>query len=144
MQIRPATRNDVHVCFAIRLAVRENVLSDPTRITYGDYLREIEVTGRGWVALLDGTVRGFAVGRRIDGNIWALFVEPGFEGRGIGRALHDVMVGWLFEQGNARLWLTTGAGTRAERLYQRAGWYDTLERDHGDVRYELTEATWKR
>jgi len=39
------------------------------------------------VALVHGEVVGFAIGRADDGNVWALFVEPAHEGRGIGGAL---------------------------------------------------------
>lgn len=144
MLIRPATRADVDAAFAIRLAVRENVLSNPAAITHADYLREIEVTGRGWVAEVDGAVRGFSVGRRTDGNIWALFVQPGWEGRGIGRAVHDPMVTWLLAQGCRPLWLTTTPGTRAETFYRRAGWRAVGLTSGGEVRMELQPEDWQR
>ena len=144
LQIRQATRADVDVCFAIRLAVRENVLSNPAAITHDHYVREIELSGRGWVGQIDGAIRGFAVGRRTDGNIWALFVEPGFEGQGLGRALHDAMVAWLFAAGCTPLWLGTTPATRAERFYRNAGWRVVGPAPGGEIRMELTESRWRR
>lgn len=141
--IRVAVRADVPAVFEIRHAVRENRLTSGV-ITDDDYFREIEVTGRGWVAVVDGAIRGFSVGRRTDGNIWALFVHPDFDRRGIGRGLHDAMVEWLFGKGCARLWLTTTPATRAEAFYRRAGWRDVGPAPGGEIRMELTERDWQR
>jgi GNAT superfamily N-acetyltransferase len=106
---------------AVRIAVRENRLSDPGRITHADYLAAISELGRGWVAEAEGAVVGFAVGYR-SGRIWALFVHPGHEGKGHGKALHAAMVSWLWEQGLGQLCLTTDPGTRAEAFYCSLGW----------------------
>jgi hypothetical protein len=35
--------------------------------------------------------------------------------------MHDVMVFWLWEQGVAKLWLTTDPCTSAQRFYESAG-----------------------
>ena len=40
-----------------------------------------------WVWVEDGQILGFWAGDPRDGSIWALFVDPANEGRGIGRAL---------------------------------------------------------
>jgi len=135
--LRVATRDDVEALHRVRLAVRENVLSRPERVTHADYVEHLERRGRGWLAEVEGLVVGFAVGRADDGNVWALFVDPAHEGRGIGRALHEVMVTWMFAQGLARLWLTTDPGTRAERFYARLGWRATVHTDDGEQRFEL-------
>lgn len=119
--IRVATRADIPAMHRIRLAVRENRLTSSV-VTEASYIPEIEATGRGWVSVVDGAVRGFAIGNHVTGNIWALFVDPDHEGRGHGRALHDTMVEWLQAQGLPRLWLTTGPDTRARRFYEKAGW----------------------
>ena len=102
-----------------------------------DYAVAIEETGRGWVVELQGRIVAFAVGNARTGNIWALFVEPGHEGKGYGRQLHDVMVAWLWEQEHNQLWLTTEPGTRAERFYQQAGWERAGSTSGGEVRFEL-------
>lgn len=120
----------------VRLAVRENALSDPGRVTAADYLAALDATGRTWVVTSDAEIVAFATGYR-DGSIWALFVHPDHEGRGHGAALHDTVVPWLWSLGHARLWLTTAPGTRAERFYRARGWQDHGLAPGGDLRFEL-------
>ncbi len=118
------------------MAVRENRLVS-TVITEADYIREIEVTGRGWVAEDRGVVVGFAIGNKVTGNIWALFVDPDHEGRGHGRRLHDTMVRWLFDEGLTRLQLSTDPNTRARRFYERAGWSFVRVLPSGEAEFQL-------
>jgi hypothetical protein len=47
------------------------------------------------------------------------------------------MVDWLFTQCAARLWLTTGRGTRAEQFYLRRGWVPWPPHPAGETRLEL-------
>src|SRR5207248_2775685 len=49
-------------------------------------------------------------------------VDPGHDGRGYGRRLHDEMLAWLWSRGVERAWLSTAPATRAERFYEKAGW----------------------
>lgn len=142
-KVRVAVRADIDAMHAVRTAVRENRLVSAV-IGGADYAREIEVTGRGWVAELDGRIVGFAVGNARDGNIWALFVHPHHEGRGIGRQLHDALVAWLFVTGLTRLWLTTDPRTRAFGFYRAAGWRATGTTQHGEQRFELAPGDWRR
>ena len=134
--LRPATRADIAGMHRVRLAVRENRLTS-TVIGEADYVPAIESTGRGWVIVEHGEVRGFAVGNALSGNIWALFVDPAHEGRGFGRRLHEAMVQWLFAQGLRRLTLGTEAQTRAHRFYEAAGWRRTGPGKRGEVAFEL-------
>jgi GNAT superfamily N-acetyltransferase len=122
VQLRVATIYDIPAMHRVRTSVRENRLSDPSRITESDYVPHLTSLGRGWVVEIDGAIVGLAIGRVTDGNIWALFVDPEYEGRGIGTMLHDAMVNWLFDQGLQRLWLSTEPGTRAEQFYLRKRW----------------------
>ncbi len=134
--IRTATNADITEMHRIRLAVLENRLISMI-ITEQHYITEIQTTGRGWVAVENNVVLGFAIGNQRTGNIWALFVDPAHEGRGIGRNLHDTMVQWLFEQSLNRLSLGTAPGTRAQQFYEKAGWtYLGLHPD-GEALYEL-------
>src|SRR5262245_32728549 len=103
MPLRHATLADIAAMHELRLSVGENALSDPRRINPEDYRTMLETRGRGWVYELEGRIVGFAVGDHTRRNIWALFVAPGFEGHGIGKALHDAMVSWLFEAGSEPL-----------------------------------------
>jgi len=118
------------------MAVRENRLVS-TVIEPEDYIDAIEHKGRGWLIEVAGKVVAFAIGDVQTGNIWALFVDPAHEGRGHGRRLHAVMVGWLFANGLERLWLGTDPGTRAQRFYEAAGWHVDGPGAHGELRYEL-------
>ncbi|HUP97070.1 MAG TPA: GNAT family N-acetyltransferase [Usitatibacter sp.] len=135
--LRVAHVEDIPAMHVVRMAVRENPLSDPSRIQPRDYEEMIEKRGRGWVYEIDGRIVGFSVGDHSRRNIWALFIEPGFEGRGIGRVLHDAMVKWLFEQSPEPLWLTTTPSTRAESFYRAAGWRFAGEAPHGEIRFEM-------
>lgn len=144
MIIAEATTTDIPEMHRVRMAVRENVLSDPTRVTPSDYRRMIEVDGKGWVCRIDGAVRGFSFSDLAAKNIWALFIEPGFEGRGVGRRLHDRAVGWLFDNGAQTLWLTTSPGTRAEKFYHAAGWRLAATEPNGEHRLELERDRWMR
>ena len=134
--LRVATLADIPGMHRVRMSVRENILSDPSLITERDYADMITVHGRGWVHESNGRIVGFAVGDHARRNIWALFIEPGYEGRGIGRALHDAMVAWLFEQSRDPLWLTTTPATRAESFYRVAGWRHVGAAPHGEIRFE--------
>ena len=120
----------------VRLAVRENALSDPNRITESDYLAALEALGRTWVVEVNGEIAAFATGYK-SGSIWALFVHPDDEGHGYGKALHSSVVTWLRSLGHKRIWLTTGPGTRAERFYLSQGWQPCGTVPSGDIRLEL-------
>jgi GNAT superfamily N-acetyltransferase len=134
--LRPALASDIAGIQRVRHSVRENRLVSV--VIADEEVREaLERTGRGWVVESDGDVVAFAIGNRVNGNVWALFVDPDHERRGYGRALHDTMVDWLWAQGLRTLWLTTAPGTRAQTFYERAGWQRAGLADHGDLRYEL-------
>lgn len=135
---RVATVDDLDDIFRIRAAVTENMLSDPNKVTHDDAVRAITEDGRGWVAVVDGRTVGFSVGRTSEADIWALFMDAGFEGRGIGRQLLSLATDWLFAQGLDELWLYTAADTRADRLYRAAGWCRGEIDAKGDVRYTLS------
>jgi GNAT superfamily N-acetyltransferase len=122
MILRPATPLDIPAMHRIRLAVRENRLSDPTRVTPADYVRYVEETGASWVAELEGAMAGFGIADRPSRSLWALFVDPGFEGCGVGRALLQRLTGVLFECGREPINPSTAPGTRAARFYLAAGW----------------------
>ncbi len=105
----------------IRFAVKENKLSDPSRVTDVDYLWFSENPGI-WVWEEYGRILGFSAADTRDGSIWALFVDPEHEGRGIGRALLAAACDVLRGAGHHSAVLGTDPGTRADRFYRRAGW----------------------
>jgi GNAT superfamily N-acetyltransferase len=122
---RRATLDDIPAMSRIRLAVRENVLSDPSRITEQMYRDYLDLAGRGWVAEIDARVVGFSYADKVNASIWALFMLEEYEGRGIAKRLLQLAVDWLFEQGGESVHLTTSAGTRADRFYVAQGWTRT-------------------
>jgi GNAT superfamily N-acetyltransferase len=134
VNIRPATRQDMTGLWEVRYAVKENTLT-PGRISDEELLRNIESDGRGWVAEEDGRILGFAIGLNT-GSVWALFVRPEAEGRGIATRLQEAMLDWYAQQPVERLWLTTGPGTRAEKYYASHGWQSAGLCGKGEVRFE--------
>ncbi|MGF6181719.1 GNAT superfamily N-acetyltransferase [Massilia sp. UYP32] len=133
---RRATAADIPQMSRIRLSVFENRLRDPARVTPRMYQDFLEKDGRGWIAQVDGVTVAFSYANRLDGSIWALFVNPAHEGKGLAKALLGLATAWLFELGFAEITLDTGAGTRADLFYARQGW---TRDDAGaaDVRYTL-------
>jgi GNAT superfamily N-acetyltransferase len=113
---------DIPAMSQIRLSVVENILSDPTRVTNQMYEDFLEKTGCGWVAEIDGQVVAFCYADRVNASIWALFVRPGYEGKGFGQSLLKQAVDWLFGIGHECVYLTTGVNTRADRFYSEQGW----------------------
>ena len=130
--IRRATHADIARIMAIRHAVRENRLSDPNVVTAADCARFID-RAEIWVWVAEGVVQGFSAGDPDNGEIWALFVDPGHEGRGIGRALLAQACATLRSAGHGAATLGTDAGTRAERFYRTAGWIDGGTNAKGEV-----------
>jgi GNAT superfamily N-acetyltransferase len=135
--LRLATVSDIPAIQRVRASVRENRLVS-TIITDQDVEDALLRRGRGWVIESDGHVVAFAIADATSGNVWALFVEPEHEGRGYGRRLLSTMVDWLWLRGLQCLWLTTGAGTRAQRFYEAAGWVQSGVTPDGELRYELS------
>lgn len=119
--IRPATDADRARIFQIRFAVHENKLSDPSLVSDEEvdwYQREAIFL----VAEVEGAVVGFVCANHQTGLVWALFVDPGQEGRGHGRALLDAALAGLAAQGHLQAHLNTDPDTRAARFYARHGW----------------------
>lgn len=119
---RQASSSDIPAMSRIRLSVTENVLSDPRRVTTEMYEDFLEKSGRGWIAECDGEIVAFCYADKVNASIWALFVLPGYEGKGLGKTLLKQAVEWLFETGHVRVHLSTGANTRADRFYAAQGW----------------------
>ncbi|MCL4066838.1 GNAT family N-acetyltransferase [Pseudomonas sp. GX19020] len=137
VMIRPALRADVPAIFRIRLAVRENALSEAELAALG-ITREtvaelVEAPGTAWVAQEAGKILGFSMIDREEGCLFAAFVAPEAEGRGIGRALTSAAEAALFAD-HAEIWLETAAGSRAEGFYRRLGWGGDTPVGDGDLR----------
>lgn len=142
MLIREANIDDIRQIQVVRNAVKENALSDPSLVTDEDCRIFITERGKGWVCELNDQIVGFAIADLKEHNIWALFVHPGFDNRGIGRQLHDVMVDWYFSRTKHTVWLGTVPGTRAELFYRKAGWKEVGVHGKGETKFEMTFEDW--
>jgi GNAT superfamily N-acetyltransferase len=143
MIFREAQIEDITQMHVVRMSVKENVLPDPNLITRSDYEEFLFHRGKGWVCETDKAIVGFAIVDLKEKNIWALFVLPEFEGKGIGKKLHDKMMAWYFSQPNKTVWLGTSPNTRAETFYRKTGWKQTGVRANGELRFEMNEDDWR-
>ena len=143
MAVREATINDIPRIQVVRNSVKENPLSDPALVPDSDVEDYMFRRGKGWVYEDDKTIVGFAIVSVIDRNVWALFIEPGHDKKGIGRQLHDEMINWYFQQTGETIWLGTAPGTRAESFYRKAGWTETGTHGKGEIKFEMTYSGFK-
>ena len=143
MIFRKALAEDVPAMHRVRVVVKENSLPNPDLIKLDDYKKFLTHRGNGWVCESEGAIAGFAIVDLQEKNVWALFVMPGFEGKGIGKQLHDKMLDWYFSKTTETIWLGTAPGTRAELFYRKAGWKQTALRPNGEIRFEMTTEYWK-
>jgi GNAT superfamily N-acetyltransferase len=142
MIFREAKITDITQMHIVRVAVKENILPYPDLITVKDYEEFLTQRGKGWVCENDNVVVGFAIVDLKDNNVWALFVHPDFDGKGIGRRLHDEMLEWYFSETDKTIWLGTSPKTRAEKFYRKAGWKETAIRPNGEIRFEMSDDDW--
>ena len=144
MRFREAQLSDIPQLYSVRLSVKENVLPDPGFITEREYEKYLMHFGKGWLCEIEDKVVGFAIVGLSQRNIWALFVHPEHENKGIGRTLHDMMLEWYFGQTRETVWLGTGPNTRAEQFYRKAGWRETAKRQNGELKFELSYTEWQQ
>ncbi len=144
MIFREANRNDIAQIQIVRNSVKENMLSDPALVSDKDCEEFITQRGKGWVCEVDKRIVGFSIIDLKENNIWALFLHPDFEKRGIGRKLHDLMLDWYFSQTQTTVWLGTAPKTRAEEFYRRAGWKEIGTHGKGEIKFEMSYKDWKK
>lgn len=144
MIFREAQLGDIKQIQVVRNSVTENTLSNPDLVTDKDCEEFLFSRGKGWVCEIDGQIVGFSIADLEDNNIWALFLHPDYEKRGIGRKLHDMMLDWYFAQTEENVWLGTSPGTRAEAFYRKSGWTEIGTHGNGEVKFEMTAEDWKK
>ena len=137
---REATAADMPGITHVRISVLENALTREQLAARGVTEESVAASfladSKGWVAT-DGETVGFSVADRASASIFALFVLPAHERRGIGGRLHDLALGWLWENGAQSVWLTTDPQSKAARFYERRGWRAAGTAERGDTRYEI-------
>jgi GNAT superfamily N-acetyltransferase len=144
MIFREAHKGDIPQIQVVRNAVTENMLSDPALVPDTDVEDYITRRGKGWVCETNNCIVGFSIVSVADKNVWALFIQPGYDKQGIGKRLHDDMMNWYFSQTNDTIWLSTSPGTRAEQFYRKAGWTETGIYGKGEIKFEMTAENWKQ
>ena len=140
--LRAVTARDVETLFEIRCSVAENHQSREELAAIGvtlESVREMIESGDyvSTIAELDGRPVGFSMAQISEGYVFACFVRPEFEGRGIGRALMDAAEGGLRKAGVKAAWLSTGSEPqlRAVGFYQKLGWKEDGFLDDGQLRF---------
>lgn len=144
MTIREATVADIKQIQIVRNSVKENTLSNPDLVTDKDCEDFITQRGKGWVCEVDNHIIGFAIVDLKENNIWALFLVPEFERKGIGQALHKTMLDWYFMQTRDQVWLGTAFNTRAETFYRKAGWKEAGLHGTKEIKFEMTYDDWMK
>lgn len=139
--IRLATCADIEALFDIRTSVIDNHLSreqlDELGITAAALQQAIEESACVWVAELEGAAGGFAMVDAEAGELFALFVRPQCEGKGLGALLLEAAEQALFANHEVIYLVTDGhEAVRANGFYRRHGWARVAKVDERDVRYE--------
>jgi GNAT superfamily N-acetyltransferase len=139
---REANISDIPAMQIVRNAVKENVLSDPGLVTDKDCEEFLTARGKGWVCEMDGRIVGFSIVDLKENNVWALFVHPGHELKGIGKRLHKEMLDWYFDQTKEKIWLGTAPNSRAERFYRMKRWKEVGVHGKGEIKFEMSYDQW--
>ena len=144
MIFREAKVSDIEQMHSVRLAVLENVLVNLSLVTEELYIQLITTNGKGWVCVKDSEIIAFAIVDSIKKNVWALFVHPTYEAKGIGKTIHNMMLDWYFSQEENTLWLSTDAKTRADNFYRKFGWQEVMRFGKNEIKFEMSAKTWKK
>lgn len=98
MTYRKATIKDIPLIQVVRNSVKENQLSNPNLIPNELVKEFITKRGIGFVCEIDDNIVGFSIVDFIENNVWALFLLPEYEGKGIGKKLHQLMLDEYFSK----------------------------------------------
>lgn len=139
---REAKIDDIQQIQIVRNSVKENTLSNPALVSDKDCEEFLTIRGKGWVCEVDNTIVGFSIVDLKENNIWALFVKPEFEKKGIGKELYTRMMDWYFDQTKTPVWLGTAPNTRAEKFYEKLGWVKTGTVNKGETKFEMSYKSW--
>ncbi|UVK85127.1 GNAT family N-acetyltransferase [Pseudomonas sichuanensis] len=139
--LRQASPGDIELLFDIRTSVKQNHLSREQLHAMGITAATLaDAIGSGpcaWIAEWHQEPAGFAMVDHEEGEVFALFVRPQHEGKGLGRLLLQRAEQALFQR-HERIHLTTDGNEfiRANGFYRRLGWTCVDAVDDRDVRYE--------
>ncbi|TRX76737.1 GNAT family N-acetyltransferase [Pseudomonas mangiferae] len=138
-QIRAAVPDDVPAIFEVRTSVRENLLTrddmQAMGITEDAVSAMIQDAPCAWVATEGSETVGFSMIIPDESCLFAAFILPRHENKGLGRQLVQVAEAALFAD-HAVAWLETGRNTRAAGFYRHLGWGHEQDLGNGDIRLE--------
>ena len=125
--------------FHVRISVIENHLSREEMqrigITENVVADLIEKSCCAWVATDNEKIIGFSMILPNEGCLFAAFVLPEYEGRGIGRRLVEIAEKELFRH-HEIAWLETDKQSRAAKFYIQLGWGNKIDINDTDIRLE--------
>ncbi|MEA5101365.1 GNAT family N-acetyltransferase [Pantoea sp. S18] len=137
--IRTARLSDIEGMFDVRTSVIENHLSREemrqmgiTESVVGDM---IEKSLCAWVATENNKIIGFSMIFPDEGCLFAAFVLPEYEGKGIGRRLVMLAEQELFQH-HEIAWLETDKNSRAAKFYMQLGWGNETDLNGTDIKLE--------
>ena len=139
IKIRSAEPRDVEGIFQVRTSVTENTLTAAQLAAFG--ITKASITEMilsapcAWVAVDAEKVVGFSMIDVDEGSLFAAFVLPSYEGKGLGRKLVQAAEDALFER-HQTAWLKTGKTTRAAGFYRHLGWVNETDVDGVEIRLE--------
>jgi GNAT superfamily N-acetyltransferase len=137
---REATRSDMPGIAHVRISVVENAATaadlEQRGITNESVAASFEGDSKGWVAETGAGIVAFSIADRQSRSIFALFVMPDYEGRGLGSRLLELALRWLGDNGVDSVWLTTDPDTRAAGFYSYKGWVQMGITSNGELRFE--------
>jgi len=136
---RAAQLSDVESIFDVRTSVIENHLSreemQQMGINESVVADMIEQSQCAWVACVNDNVIGFSMILPDEGCLFAAFVLPEYEGRGIGRSLVKLAEHELFKH-HQMAWLETDKRSRAAQFYRQLGWGNKKMINGTDIKLE--------
>ncbi|MEN4770542.1 GNAT family N-acetyltransferase [Duffyella gerundensis] len=139
INIRTARASDIDSIFEVRTSVLENYLSREEMrqlgITESVVADMIEKNLCAWVAAENDKIDGFSMILSDEGCLFAAFVLPEYEGRGIGRRLVFLAEQELFKH-HEIAWLETDKNSRAAKFYMQLGWGNKKEINGTDIKLE--------
>lgn len=139
IRTRLALYTDIEGIFEVRTSVRENHLSreqlEQIGITESVVTDMIGKSRCAWVAVDDGKAIGFSMILTDEGCLFAAFVLPKYEGKGVGRSLVELAEQELFKH-HKTAWLETDKNSRAAKFYMRLGWVKKEDVSESDIRLE--------
>lgn len=139
IRTRLALPSDIEGIFEVRTSVKENHLSreemERMGITESVVTDMIEKSRCAWIAEDDGKVTGFSMILPDEGCLFAAFVLPKYEGRGLGRILVGLAEQELFKHHEVA-WLETDKNSRAAKFYMHLGWVKKANVSESDIRLE--------